>query len=141
MLGGPKKKAPVAAAPEVDAAPPVESPEPATPVAEESPAVESAPPAQHSGPNIYGLEMATADSEAPAAETPLVTILIFSLCRVAHQVIDQCQRSPVFHPDDLPHVFSKFYQAKGVRPRGTKGSGKMSRAASCRVRRTRLPPR
>ncbi|MCK5571181.1 MAG: HAMP domain-containing histidine kinase, partial [Bacteroidetes bacterium] len=27
------------------------------------------------------------------------------------------------HPDDLPHVFSKFYQAKGVRPRGTKGSG------------------
>jgi two-component system sensor histidine kinase BaeS len=27
------------------------------------------------------------------------------------------------HPDDLPHVFSKFYQAKGVRPPGTKGSG------------------
>ncbi len=27
------------------------------------------------------------------------------------------------HPDDLPHVFSKFYQARGARPPGTKGSG------------------
>jgi signal transduction histidine kinase len=27
------------------------------------------------------------------------------------------------HPDDLPHIFSKFYQAKGERPPGTKGSG------------------
>jgi signal transduction histidine kinase len=27
------------------------------------------------------------------------------------------------HPDDLPHIFSKFYQATGERPPGTKGSG------------------
>src|SRR5262245_3640724 len=40
----------------------------------------------------------------PVAMTPLMAILIFFLCRVAHQIVDQCQRLAVLHPRNRLHA-------------------------------------